>query len=72
MAFEGAMNSFPVMPVGSPSSMPRPNFQVAVSGCTYMTCRLMFGEMTETEAAANVDLFVSSVMPHVTALTVPA
>ncbi len=37
-----------------------------------MTCRLMFGEMTEAEAAANVDLFVSSVMPHVTALTVPA
>ena len=46
--------------------------QVAASGCTYMTCRLMFGEMTEAEAAANVDLFVAEVMPHVTALAVPA
>jgi alkanesulfonate monooxygenase SsuD/methylene tetrahydromethanopterin reductase-like flavin-dependent oxidoreductase (luciferase family) len=46
--------------------------QVAASGCTYMTCRLMFGEMTEAEAAASVDLFVAEVMPHVTALAVPA
>ena len=46
--------------------------QVAASGCTYMTCRLMFGEMSEAEAAASVDLFVAEVMPHVTALTVPA
>jgi hypothetical protein len=46
--------------------------QVAASRCTYMTCRLMFGEMTEAEAAANVDLFVAEVMPHVTALAVPA
>jgi alkanesulfonate monooxygenase SsuD/methylene tetrahydromethanopterin reductase-like flavin-dependent oxidoreductase (luciferase family) len=45
--------------------------QVAASRCTYMTCRLMFGEMTEAEAAANVDLFVAEVMPHVTALAVP-
>ena len=46
--------------------------QVAASGCTYLTCRLMFGEMSEAEAAANVDLFVAEVMPHVTALAVPA
>jgi alkanesulfonate monooxygenase SsuD/methylene tetrahydromethanopterin reductase-like flavin-dependent oxidoreductase (luciferase family) len=46
--------------------------QVAASRCTYMTCRLMFGEMSEAEAAANVDLFVAEVMPHVTALAVPA
>jgi hypothetical protein len=32
----------------------------------------MFGEMTEAEAAANVDLFVAEVMPRVTALAVPA
>ncbi len=37
-----------------------------------MTCRLMFGEMTEAEAAASVDLFVAEVMPHVAALAVPA
>ena len=46
--------------------------QVTASGCSYMTCRLMFGEMSEAEAAASVDLFVAEVMPHVTALTVPA
>jgi alkanesulfonate monooxygenase SsuD/methylene tetrahydromethanopterin reductase-like flavin-dependent oxidoreductase (luciferase family) len=46
--------------------------QVAASRCTYMTCRLMFGEMSEAEVAANVDLFVAEVMPHVTALAVPA
>jgi len=46
--------------------------QAAASRCTYMTCRLMFGEMTEAEAAANVDLFVAEVMPRVAALAVPA
>jgi hypothetical protein len=46
--------------------------QVAASRCTYMTCRLMFGEMTEAEVAANVDLFVAGVMPHITALAAPA
>jgi alkanesulfonate monooxygenase SsuD/methylene tetrahydromethanopterin reductase-like flavin-dependent oxidoreductase (luciferase family) len=46
--------------------------QVATSRCTYMTCRLMFGEMTEAEAAANIDLFTAEVMPHVTALHPPA
>jgi hypothetical protein len=28
----------------------------------------MFGEMTEAEALASIDLFTSEVMPHVTAL----
>jgi alkanesulfonate monooxygenase SsuD/methylene tetrahydromethanopterin reductase-like flavin-dependent oxidoreductase (luciferase family) len=42
--------------------------QVVASRCTYMTCRLMFGEMTEAEAAGNIDLFTAEVMPHVTAL----
>jgi len=32
----------------------------------------MFGEMSEAEAAANVDLFVAEVMPSVTRLAVPA
>jgi alkanesulfonate monooxygenase SsuD/methylene tetrahydromethanopterin reductase-like flavin-dependent oxidoreductase (luciferase family) len=38
--------------------------QVAVSGCTYFVCRLMFGHMSETEAAASIDLFAAEVMPH--------
>jgi alkanesulfonate monooxygenase SsuD/methylene tetrahydromethanopterin reductase-like flavin-dependent oxidoreductase (luciferase family) len=46
--------------------------QVATSRCTYMSCRLMFGEMTEAEAAANIDLFAAEVMPHVAALAPPA
>jgi alkanesulfonate monooxygenase SsuD/methylene tetrahydromethanopterin reductase-like flavin-dependent oxidoreductase (luciferase family) len=46
--------------------------QAAASRCTYMTCRLMFGEMSEAEAEANVDLFVAEVLPHVAALKVPA
>jgi alkanesulfonate monooxygenase SsuD/methylene tetrahydromethanopterin reductase-like flavin-dependent oxidoreductase (luciferase family) len=41
--------------------------QVEVSGATYMACRLMFGEMTEGEALASVDLFTAEVMPHVAA-----
>jgi hypothetical protein len=32
----------------------------------------MFGEMTEAEAAAGIDLFVAEVMPHLTRLAVPA
>jgi alkanesulfonate monooxygenase SsuD/methylene tetrahydromethanopterin reductase-like flavin-dependent oxidoreductase (luciferase family) len=42
--------------------------QVIASRCTYMTGRLMFGEMSEAEAAANIDLFIAEVMPHVTGL----
>src|SRR5262245_53179727 len=37
--------------------------QVAASGCTYLVCRLMFGNMTEAQATAAIDLFVSEVMP---------
>jgi hypothetical protein len=42
--------------------------QVAASGCTYFACRLMFGEMSETGAAASIDLFAAEVMPHLDAL----
>ena len=46
--------------------------QMAASRGTYMTCRLMFGEMIEAEATASLDLFTAEVMPHITALAVPA
>jgi alkanesulfonate monooxygenase SsuD/methylene tetrahydromethanopterin reductase-like flavin-dependent oxidoreductase (luciferase family) len=46
--------------------------QMAASRGTYLTCRFMFGEMTEAEAAASLDLFVAEVMPHITRLPVPA
>lgn len=46
--------------------------QMAASRGTYLTCRFMFGEMTEAEAAAGIDLFVAEVMPHLTRLPVPA
>jgi alkanesulfonate monooxygenase SsuD/methylene tetrahydromethanopterin reductase-like flavin-dependent oxidoreductase (luciferase family) len=42
--------------------------QMTASRCTYMTCRLMFGEMSEAEAEANIDLFTAEVMPHVARL----
>jgi alkanesulfonate monooxygenase SsuD/methylene tetrahydromethanopterin reductase-like flavin-dependent oxidoreductase (luciferase family) len=42
--------------------------QVAASGCTYFACRLMFGEMSETGAAASIDLFAAEVKPHLDAL----
>jgi alkanesulfonate monooxygenase SsuD/methylene tetrahydromethanopterin reductase-like flavin-dependent oxidoreductase (luciferase family) len=42
--------------------------QVAASRCTYFVCRLMFGEMSETEAAASIGLFSAEVMPHLTKL----
>jgi alkanesulfonate monooxygenase SsuD/methylene tetrahydromethanopterin reductase-like flavin-dependent oxidoreductase (luciferase family) len=45
--------------------------QVATSECTYFVCRLMFGNMSEAEAAASIDLFVSEVMPHLDALVPP-
>ncbi|PWU24468.1 MAG: LLM class flavin-dependent oxidoreductase [Candidatus Rokuibacteriota bacterium] len=38
--------------------------QIAASGCTYFACRLMFGNMSEPEASAAIDLFASEVMPH--------
>jgi alkanesulfonate monooxygenase SsuD/methylene tetrahydromethanopterin reductase-like flavin-dependent oxidoreductase (luciferase family) len=46
--------------------------QMSASRGTYLTCRFMFGEMTEAEAAAGIDLFVAEVMPHLTRLAVPA
>jgi alkanesulfonate monooxygenase SsuD/methylene tetrahydromethanopterin reductase-like flavin-dependent oxidoreductase (luciferase family) len=45
--------------------------QVAASGCTYFVPRLTFGEITEGQAVANIDLFTAEVMPHLTALTPP-
>lgn len=38
--------------------------EVAVSECTYVVCRLMFGNMSEAEASASIDLFVAEVMPR--------
>ena len=46
--------------------------QVATSRCTYMTCRLMFGEMSEAEADASLDLFTAEVMPHLARLEASA
>jgi len=46
--------------------------QIAASRCTYFVCRLMFGHMTEREATSSIDLFVSEVMPHLTALAAPS
>ena len=44
---------------------------VAASRNTYFSCRIMFGNMTEAEAAASIDLFTAEVMPHLRALTPP-
>jgi alkanesulfonate monooxygenase SsuD/methylene tetrahydromethanopterin reductase-like flavin-dependent oxidoreductase (luciferase family) len=43
--------------------------QVAASGCTYFVARLTFGEITEAQAVANIDLFTTEVMPRLAALT---
>ena len=43
--------------------------QVAASGCSYFVCRLMFGHMTEAEAASSIDLFTAEVMPHLAKLS---
>ena len=42
--------------------------QVAASGCTYLVCRMMFGDMAESEAAASIDRFTAEVMPHLARL----
>ena len=42
--------------------------EVRASQCTYLVCRLMFGNMTEAQAVASIDLFTADVMPHLTAL----
>jgi alkanesulfonate monooxygenase SsuD/methylene tetrahydromethanopterin reductase-like flavin-dependent oxidoreductase (luciferase family) len=44
--------------------------QVAASGCTYLVCRLAFGNMSEAEASASIDLFAAEVMPHLAAVPV--
>src|SRR5262249_59183261 len=46
--------------------------QVAASGCSYFVCRLMFGHMTEAEAASSIDLFTAGVMPHLAKLSPPS
>jgi alkanesulfonate monooxygenase SsuD/methylene tetrahydromethanopterin reductase-like flavin-dependent oxidoreductase (luciferase family) len=43
--------------------------QVAISGCSYFVCRLMFGHMSEAEASSSIDLFTADVMPHLARLT---
>jgi hypothetical protein len=35
---------------------------------SYFVCRLMFGEMTEAEATASIDLFTAEVMPAIARL----
>lgn len=42
--------------------------EIAASECTYFVCRLMFGNMSEAEATASIDLFTAEVMPHLAAL----
>ena len=42
--------------------------QVAGSRCTYFVSRLMFGDMSDSEAVASIDLFTAEVMPHLAAL----
>jgi alkanesulfonate monooxygenase SsuD/methylene tetrahydromethanopterin reductase-like flavin-dependent oxidoreductase (luciferase family) len=38
--------------------------QVAASGCTYLVCRLMFGNMGEGPATESIVLFTGDVMPN--------
>jgi len=45
--------------------------QIVASGCTYFVCRLAFGNMSEAEARASIDLFTVEVMPHLVALAPP-
>ncbi len=45
--------------------------EVAASECTYLVCRLMFGNMSEAEASSSIDLFTAEVMPHLSALAPP-
>jgi alkanesulfonate monooxygenase SsuD/methylene tetrahydromethanopterin reductase-like flavin-dependent oxidoreductase (luciferase family) len=45
--------------------------QVAAAGCTYFVGRLMFGNMTEAQATASLDLFAAEVMPHLARLPAP-
>src|SRR5439155_9541421 len=45
--------------------------QVAQSECTYFVGRLMFGNMTQAEAEAAIDLFAAEVMPYLARLAPP-
>ncbi|HET9489036.1 MAG TPA: LLM class flavin-dependent oxidoreductase [Methylomirabilota bacterium] len=40
--------------------------EVATSQCTYLVCRMMFGDLGETEASASIGLFATEVMPRLT------
>src|SRR5919108_84283 len=42
--------------------------QVAVSTCSYLVVRPIFGDVTEAQAADSIDRFASEVLPHLTAL----
>src|SRR5207244_7323584 len=42
--------------------------QAAVSTCTYLVIRPIFGDVTEAQAAASIDRFASEVFPHLAAL----
>jgi alkanesulfonate monooxygenase SsuD/methylene tetrahydromethanopterin reductase-like flavin-dependent oxidoreductase (luciferase family) len=46
--------------------------QVAESGCSYFVCRMMFGNMSEAEASASIDLFAAEVMPSIAKLAPPS
>jgi alkanesulfonate monooxygenase SsuD/methylene tetrahydromethanopterin reductase-like flavin-dependent oxidoreductase (luciferase family) len=42
--------------------------QAAVSTCTYLVIRPIFGDVTEAQAASSIERFASEVLPHLTAL----
>jgi len=42
--------------------------QQVASGCTYLVCRLMFGDLGEAAAAESIELFSADVMPRLLAL----
>ena len=42
--------------------------QIAVSTCTYLVIRPIFGDVSEAQAAASTDRFASEVLPHLSAL----
>jgi alkanesulfonate monooxygenase SsuD/methylene tetrahydromethanopterin reductase-like flavin-dependent oxidoreductase (luciferase family) len=40
--------------------------EVATSQCTYLVCRMMFGDLGEAEARTSIGLFAAEVMPRLT------
>jgi len=42
--------------------------QAAVSTCTYLVVRPIFGDVSEAQATESVDRFASEVLPHLNAL----